>query len=39
MPTFNPFFAAATARFAVTEDFPTPPFPEAIPTTRVNESG
>ena len=39
MPTFKPFCAAATARFAVTEDLPTPPLPEAIPMTRVRESG
>ena len=35
----NNFLAAATARLAVTEDFPTPPLPDAIPTTRVKESG
>ena len=39
MPTFNPRFAAATAKLTVTEDFPTPPLPDAIPNTRVNESG
>ncbi len=39
MPTLNPAFAALTAKFAVTEDFPTPPFPDAIPITRVSESG
>ena len=38
-------FARATARFVVTEDFPTPPLPEAIRRTRVftldskNEAG
>ena len=32
-PTLNPFFANATARFAVTVDFPTPPFPDAIAIT------
>ena len=39
IPTRKPLRAAATARFTVTEDFPTPPFPDAIPITRVNESG
>ena len=27
-PTFLPIFASATARFTVTVDFPTPPFPD-----------
>ncbi|CAB5139956.1 unannotated protein [freshwater metagenome] len=39
MPTFKPRFAAATAKLTVTEDLPTPPLPDAIPRTRVNESG
>ena len=38
MPTRSPFWAEATARFAVSEDFPTPPFPDATPITRVKES-
>ena len=29
----------ATARFAVTDDLPTPPLPEAIAYTRVSEPG
>ena len=32
-PTTKPSRARATARFTVTEDFPTPPFPEAMATT------
>ena len=33
-PTTCPDLARATARFAVTEDFPTPPLPDATPMTR-----
>ena len=29
-PTVSPLCAIATARLAVTDDLPTPPFPEAI---------
>ena len=29
-PTARPMSAIATARFAVTDDFPTPPLPDAI---------
>ena len=38
MPTRNPRLADATAKFAVSEDFPTPPLPDATPITRVSES-
>ncbi len=31
-PTLAPAFASATARFVVTVDLPTPPFPDAIAT-------
>ena len=34
-PTSRPRRARATARLTVTEDFPTPPFPEAMARTRV----
>ena len=30
IPTLNPILDNVTAIFAVTVDFPTPPFPEAI---------
>jgi hypothetical protein len=33
--TSFPRFERATAKFVVTEDFPTPPLPEAIRRTRV----
>ena len=33
-PTANPRSASAAARLAVTEDFPTPPLPDAIASTR-----
>ena len=29
-PTLHPIWANVTAKFAVTVDFPTPPFPEEI---------
>jgi hypothetical protein len=32
IPTLYPAFAKPPAKFAVTVDFPTPPFPEAIAT-------
>ena len=35
----GPGAARATARFTVTDDFPTPPLPEEIPTTRVRDPG
>ena len=38
IPTRRPFIADATARFAVNDDFPTPPLPDATPMTRVSES-
>ena len=38
-PTCFPSSAKAIARFVVTEDFPTPPFPDAISSTRVVDSG
>src|SRR5438552_10015956 len=34
-PTVRPLPARAAARLAVTEDFPTPPFPDAMATTLV----
>ena len=34
-PTRNPRFLMATARFTLTEDLPTPPFPELTAITRV----
>ena len=37
MPTVCPARTREIARLTVTEDFPTPPFPEPIPTTRVWE--
>ena len=36
IPTTSPRAASATARFTVTEDLPTPPFPEAMASTRVD---
>ncbi|CAB4573506.1 unannotated protein [freshwater metagenome] len=39
IPTEKPRLRSAIARLTVTEDFPTPPLPEAMPITRVNESG
>ena len=39
MPTRCPCSAIATARFAVSDDLPTPPLPEAIPITLVSEPG
>ena len=39
MPTLNPFWANATAKLTVKEDFPTPPLPDAIANTLVFESG
>ena len=35
MPTAAPSRASATARLTLTEDFPTPPLPETMPSTRV----
>ena len=37
IPTCWPCRARATARLAVTDDLPTPPFPEEIPSTRALE--
>jgi len=34
-PTVKPRVASPAARFTVTDDFPTPPFPEATMTTLV----
>src|SRR3954471_1055184 len=39
MPTSWPCLASAKARFTVTDDFPTPPLPELMPSTRVFTSG
>ena len=39
MPTFLPRWARAMARLAVTDDLPTPPFPEATSRTRVLAPG
>ena len=39
IPTLKPACAVAIAIFTVKEDLPTPPFPDAIPMTRVSESG
>ncbi len=36
IPTTSPRAASATARFTVTDDLPTPPFPEAMASTRVD---
>ena len=39
MPTLIPCLATAIAKLVVSDDLPTPPLPEEIPMTRVNESG
>ena len=39
MPTRWPICRSATARFTVTVDFPTPPFPLAMVRTRTGDSG
>ena len=36
-PTFFPSFRSASPRLVVTDDFPTPPFPDATATTLVAE--
>src|ERR671929_1033932 len=38
-PTDSPRLASAAARLTVTDDFPTPPLPEATAYTRVSEPG
>ena len=38
-PTASPRAASDTARFAVSEDLPTPPLPDAMAYTRVREPG
>src|SRR5215471_10813955 len=38
-PTESPDRAMAAARLTVTEDFPTPPLPEAMAKTRVSDPG
>src|SRR6478609_7692186 len=38
-PTRSPCCAIATARFAVTDDLPTPPLPDATANTLVSEVG
>jgi len=38
-PTDNPRAAIAAARFTVTLDLPTPPFPEATAYTRASDPG
>src|SRR5579859_713888 len=38
-PTLRPVAASAAARFTVTDDLPTPPFPLAMAKTLVSESG
>ena len=39
MPTLRPLRENATARFAATVDFPTPPFPLPTATTLVSVPG